>query len=393
MSVAAALGWIVAGGQAASAAPFLVEMVAGLPRARVSPAGDESVPETVVLIPAHDEASGIGGTLRVLAQGLPPSIRLLVVADNCSDDTAAIARAEGVEVIERHDASLRGKGYALAFGRDHLRARPPAVVIVVDADCAADPDSLARLATATARADRPVQSLNLIRPRPDAPAIVQISSFAFLVKNLVRQRGLARLGAPLPLCGTGMALPWPLFRDAALASGNIVEDLALSVELALAGRPAGFEEGATIWSDPAAQGATMSQRARWEGGFLQTARTHGLPLIGLGLCRLRPSLAWLGLHVATPPLALLMLLHVATFALTLLLGLLDAGWGPSILSGLVLGAVGAVVLAAWALYGRRWLSPVTLAKLPLYMAWKVPLYLRLLTGRGPRGWVRTDRGG
>lgn len=58
-----------------------------------------------------------------------------MVADNCTDDTARLASAAGAEVIERHDALLRGKGYALDFGVRHLAQQPPDVVIVVDADC------------------------------------------------------------------------------------------------------------------------------------------------------------------------------------------------------------------------------------------------------------------
>ena len=66
---------------------------------------------------------------------LEPGDRLLVVADNCTDHTAAVARAAGAEVLERRDAERRGKGYALAAGVDTLRAGPPDVVVIVDADC------------------------------------------------------------------------------------------------------------------------------------------------------------------------------------------------------------------------------------------------------------------
>ena len=47
--------------------------------------------------------------------------------------------------------------------------------------------------------------------------MVQLSSFAFLVKNLVRQRGLQRIAGKVHLTGTGMALPWRLFDQADLA--------------------------------------------------------------------------------------------------------------------------------------------------------------------------------
>src|ERR1700716_1588078 len=52
-----------------------------------------------VLVPAHDEASIIEGTIRSIVPQLNESDRLLVVADNCADDTAAVARSAGAEVV------------------------------------------------------------------------------------------------------------------------------------------------------------------------------------------------------------------------------------------------------------------------------------------------------
>ena len=78
--------------------------------------------------------------------------RLIVVADNCSDDTRQIATDAGAEVISRDDAERRGKGFAMDFGVRHLTVDPPEVVIFVDADCLPDADSMSRIATlATAR--------------------------------------------------------------------------------------------------------------------------------------------------------------------------------------------------------------------------------------------------
>ena len=394
MSVVGALAWAIAGVQALAALPFLIEVAAGLPGSRRAraPGKAEPLPSTAILMPAHDEAAHLGPVLERLRQVMPPAMRLLVVADNCTDATAFVARAHGAEAIERHDPLRRGKGYALAFGRDHLAADPPRVVIVLDADCRAEAGSLERLATHAIRADAAIQSLYLLAPDLAAAPMVQVSNFAFVVKNLVRQRGLRRLGAPVPLGGTGMAFPWHMFRDAALASNHLVEDLALSVDLALAGTPARFDEGATVWSDAASISATAGQRARWEGGFLQTARTHGGRLIAAGLGRRRPGLVWLALHVATPPLALLM---TAELAATMLVGLLSRlAWvGAAIVSLAVVGALVVAVLAAWAAYGWRWLRLGTLLRLPLYLAWKLPLYVRLVRGRGPRDWVRTERDG
>jgi cellulose synthase/poly-beta-1,6-N-acetylglucosamine synthase-like glycosyltransferase len=67
-----------------------------------------------------------------------------------------------------------------------------------------------------------------------------ISALAFLVKNLVRPSGLKQLGFPSLLTGTGMAFPWSIIRSVSLASGNIVEDMHMSLDLAIAGHPTLF---------------------------------------------------------------------------------------------------------------------------------------------------------
>ena len=90
-----------------------------------------------VIVPAHDEAAGIRKTITSLQQLNWPreQYRIVVIADNCTDATAAISRDAGATVLERHDLTQRGKGYALAhaFAWSRAQARADAVV-VVDAD-------------------------------------------------------------------------------------------------------------------------------------------------------------------------------------------------------------------------------------------------------------------
>lgn len=373
---------------------ILVELVAGL-FPRTLPLLDGPAPRLAVLVPAHNEAAGIADTLARVRPLLPPGARMLVVADNCSDDTAALARAAGVEVTERHDPAQRGKGHALAHGRAVFAADPPEdvpeVVIVLDADCVPEPGALDRLARDAVATGRPVQSCYLLEPRPAASPMVQISGLAFLVKNFVRQAGLQRIGAPAVLTGSGMAFPWAQFVAAPLATADIVEDLAIGIALARVGAAPRFAAAARIWSVPAAKDATLGQRTRWEHGFAATARAVTWPLVAEGLRRGRPGLVWLGLHVAVPPLALLLGLDAAALVALALLWLLGANVVPFGIEFALVGAVGLGVLLAWACHGRAQVSGGTLARAPLYLLWKVPIYLKLVRGAETR-WVRTERG-
>ena len=138
-----------------------------------------------VLVPAHDEAAGIARTLDAVLPQLREHDRIVVVVDNCSDDTAAIARAAGaqVQVVERTHATDRGKGFALAFGVDALRADPPGLVVILDADCDLAPGALDALCDCVVNYDRPAQALYLMNARPDARLPRRIAQFAWHVRN------------------------------------------------------------------------------------------------------------------------------------------------------------------------------------------------------------------
>src|SRR5262249_7121868 len=142
-----------------------------------------------------------------------------------------------------------------------------------------------------------------------------LSAFAFQYKNVVRPLGLDWLGLPCLLTGTGMAFPWPALRDAHLASGNIVEDMKLGVDLALAGHPAKLCPLARVSGElPSGRDAAVTQRTRWEHGHLQTLLTQAPRLVLASLRQWRPSLLGLALELSVPPLSLLLLLWAVAVA-------------------------------------------------------------------------------
>jgi hypothetical protein len=373
---------------------LLVEaLAASLPRPRV-PDMPAVPPERVaVLIPAHDEVGQIEETVGLLAREAGAADRILVIADNCTDATAALAARAGARVAERDDPSRVGKGFAISFGLRQLDAAPPDVVVLVDADCRVSAGGLAVLARLAAGTNRPVQAEYLLAAPEARRGLGLVNALAVLLRNRVRPRGLARLGFPCLLTGSGMAFPWRVLRDAPETGSNIVEDMVLGIELALSGHAPLLCPDVRISSElPTGAAAGLRQRRRWEHGHLHTLATYGPRLLAAGLARGRASLVGLGLDLMVPPLALLVLLQGALLAAAALAHRL--GVAPAVMLALAAAGPSAVATAgaiAWVGFGRRTLPLRYVLLVPFYLLWKIPLYVGLaLTGR-ERSWQRTAR--
>lgn len=352
----------------------------------------EVEPSTVVLMPAHDEAAIIGSMVFQALQALPAGGRLLVVADNCTDDTAALARAAGADVLERFDLHMRGKGYALAHGVDHLRHAPPDVVIVMDADCTAAPGCLAAIANTAHRLQRPVQAMYDMLAPPGAGLMQRMAAFAWDFRTRLRAEGYRRLGLPCQLMGSGMAFPWPLLEQINLATGHIVEDLKLGLDCAQVGKPPCFFPSMTVTSTfPSNEQGTQSQRKRWEHGHLSMVAKQAPGLLWQAVTRGNAALLALVLDMCIPPLALLVLLLSAQTTLAVLLAWFGAIWGwVATLSVVALALLALTVFVGWWKAGQRWIGLGELLCVPWYILRKIPLYLGFLTRR-QASWIRTRR--
>ncbi|MEP6784462.1 MAG: glycosyltransferase family 2 protein [Sphingomonadales bacterium] len=385
------MAWLICAPLAVLLTIFVLEVSAGLVR-RQDDSNALASPDTVIVMPAHNEAGGLEASLLALKAVLPEDIRVLLVADNCTDATAAIGRSVGIDVIERSDPVNRGKGFALAFARDHLSTSPPECVVILDADCIPIGDSINALRGAVARYDAPVQSTNLLRPDLKAAPMVQISNFAFLVKNLIRQRGAGRIGNVAVLGGTGMAMPWDFFASAPLASSDIVEDLSLGIYAVRMKRAPRFVERARVESAAAEGASALTQRTRWEHGFVNTAAKRALPLLLEGIRRRSLPHFWMGCHLCVPPLAMLCGLAGVGVVLLAGFGVASGGYVPAITLALLLAVALTLVLIVWLREGRGFLSAAALLRMPMYVLWKVPIYLKLF-GKRESEWKRTKRSG
>jgi 1,2-diacylglycerol 3-beta-glucosyltransferase len=348
----------------------------------------------VVVIPAHDEQLNIAHTVRsVLAADYPESLRrVLVVADNCADETARLAREAGAVVLERNDAGRRGKGYALAAAFRHVLKEGNAdAVVVVDADTRVTPNLLKAFASRLRAGALAVQAGNTVGNR-EASWRTRLMAVAFALFNGLRSIARDRAGLSCGLRGNGMALSVRALREVPYEAFSLVEDLEYGVRLGQAGHRVWYAGEASVLSEMVTgERASRSQRRRWEQGRRRLARELA-PRLALDALRKRSLLQLdLAADLLVPPLS--------SVSLAALAGVVASA------AALARGYVAWPVVAAWALctamlgtYVARgvFLSGagvrgfVDLAAAPAYVAWKLLVLLRA-ERRGE--WIRTTREG
>ena len=372
---------------------FAVECAAAIADQNNSVAAFENqeCPRIAVLIPAHNEALEIEATLKRVLPQMKPGDSVVVIADNCQDKTAEIAAKNGATVIERSNQKQRGKGYALDYGCQFLAQDPPQVVIMLDADCSIEPKVIERIGYQAAKTQKPIQALYLMEPPIQGSPEDLISAFAFLIKNLVRPKGLANLGQPCLLTGSGMAIPWSAIQKIQLANDNIAEDMQLGIDLAISGYSPQFCESTKVLSRfPQKTSAKKSQRTRWEHGYLQTMISQIPRLLTISYKNQRSDLLFLALEISVPPISLLVIFWMLVLVIALLGGFLFNIWLPTILI-LILGLILTLsILCVWRKFGSDIISFKELLYVPFYLLWKIPLYLKFLVSP-QQEWIKTDR--
>ena len=346
----------------------------------------------VVLIPAHNEERGIQTCLFQLEAVNRYNGRLLVVADNCSDQTADIAKQHGAMVVERVDVNRKGKGYALQFGMDALQHQPPETVVILDADCSITPAELFQLVAESQNANQIVQSRYLMHAPTDGGLGSKISEFAWLLKTYVRPLGTSRLMGCAQLLGSGMAFPWHVLNAQSLASGHVVEDLKLTMELAEQGIHVKFFPQAVVHSDfPAMDQARMQQSSRWEHGHLQMALTEVPKLFFKSLLKRQPKGMLLALDILVLPLSLFAVLLAGGTLCSLLLHVwVDISFVFFYANLLYLALFIAVIAIAWKEFGTHILTGKGVLQIPFFVLKKLNIYKRFITNREKK-WIRTDR--
>jgi cellulose synthase/poly-beta-1,6-N-acetylglucosamine synthase-like glycosyltransferase len=352
----------------------------------------ETLPRFALLIPAHNEGPQLD-TLLAHTRALDyPADRwqLFIIADNCTDDTAARAREGGATVFERNDPSLRGKGQALDWClRTHRETLSQYdLIALVDADMIIHPHFLRELAASFADdATQVVQSLNTVS-NPDDSWRSAFGFMGFTTVNFTRPAGRRWLGGTAELRGSGMAFRAPLLLSHGWPAHSIAEDVEYSKRLLLEGILIDFNPHALVTSPiPLQTQQANVQQQRWEGGKLQILRQY-LPAMWRHAVR-HPGIASVDafLDLLVPPQSILFLLLGVSFLLAVAV---HPRWALLILC---CGAAVAFCIATGLVLQRApikvWLY---LLALPIFLAWKIPLYAGLLLRKAEAtAWNRTPR--
>ncbi len=344
------------------------------------------------VVPAHNESAGITETVQSLRAVDYPSalFEVVVVADNCSDDTAEKAAAAGATVMVRNDTERRGKGYAL----DHVFASTSAevdAVVVIDADTLISPNLLRAFAARRDLGARAVQADYAVR-NPNAGWRTRLIAIAFGAFHIVRSRARERLGLSCGLRGNGMCFSTELLREIPHRAYSVVEDVEYGVRLGEAGYRVHYADEAHVYGEMVTSAAAAnSQRRRWEEGRKLLVQQHARRLLGQSFARRSRVLFDLSMDLYIPPLSRIAVgLFVGWLAaLGLMLGL---GHGRLSLAayGLGLASVVAYVLRGWMVSGTGLRGLLDLALAPVYVLWKLSLRFKK-PARATAEWVRTDR--
>lgn len=379
---------------------LLLRLVQAVYLGRSPVAGRDRSRRFVILVPAHNEELGLPATLTSLLHLDYPKelFEVLVISDNCSDQTAAVARASGVSVIERQDSQKKSKGYALEYALGILQARPEPLdaVVIIDADTRVEAQLLEVFAGELARGHDWIQAYYSVS-NPDENLKTAMLTYAFALFNGVWLLGQDRLGLGSALRGNGMCFSWSGLARCPWQSYGLAEDLEFSWYLRLRGEKVVFTAAARVFGEMIAgeDQAAASQRQRWEHGRKSLAKTFGAELRARSLPLGKRTLLEADLRM--PPLSRYVSLLASYGVAVIAAGFTLPPEAPVLLQ-LLLGCLQGLFLLFCLTFALYLISPFcqlglplryarSLLRAPFYMLWK----LRLSRKRAPASWQRATR--
>ncbi len=343
--------------------------------------------KTAVILPACDEATIIGETVRRVLSLFSPN-QVFVIADHCQDGTAGVARKAGARVYERHDG-LPGKGAAVAWllkaAAEDLAGTEAAIVL--DADSRFDV-SLRLLVEALVRDADAAQAFVYPLAESSTSVTTQLAAYSEWLSQALDDRLRQRLGWSVPLRGTGMAFRLRVLNELAPLLRTRVEDLELTLLLASRRYYIAFvPEAIVVDPKPRVPEFLARQRARWLQGYREVWKIHGR-LILRSLVRGGPDTWWLFSSMLLRPRTFVIVVKLGAFGILWVLSAHPVAHLLGIFLGLSLLVNALYYLLGLAIIPRSWRRPTARALLaaPAYLfVWTLAL---LLSIRSRLPWLR-----
>jgi cellulose synthase/poly-beta-1,6-N-acetylglucosamine synthase-like glycosyltransferase len=240
-----------------------------------------------VLVAAHNEEQVVGALIENLKTLDYPRemFDIFVICDNCSDGTADVVRRHGVYAMERHNASLRGKGFAIEWMLKELWGRPKQydAIVMFDADNLVSPQYLREMNNDLCNGSRVIQAY-LDTKNPVDSWITAAYGVTYWFCNRLWQMPRRNLGMANFLGGTGMCFESDLLKEMGWGATSLVEDLEFTMRCVQRGVYPAFNYHAKVYDEkPITFQASARQRLRWMQGHFEVARRYFLPLLWAGI--------------------------------------------------------------------------------------------------------------
>ena len=237
----------------------------------------------MMIIPAHNEEKVIANLVKSLTN-LDYNKKLYdiyVIADNCTDNTAKIAKEAGAIVYERFDEEHKTKGYALQwFLQQKIEEDAPYdAFCIFDADNIVDVNFLKAMNKKLCQGEDVVQGYRDIKNPSDSWVTAGYSIFYWTMNRFYH---LARynLGLSPLINGTGFMVKFDVVKPDGWNTKTLTEDIEFSLKRIIAGKKLGWATDAIVYDEqPTSFKQSWSQRSRWTVGHIQCVNRYTGKLI------------------------------------------------------------------------------------------------------------------
>lgn len=247
----------------------------------------DKIHKFALVVAAHNEEVVIANLVNSANQLNYPkdAYELFVIADNCTDKTAEIARENGASVFERTSEDKRGKGYALDWMFDKIFKMDKTFdgVCVFDADNIIDPEFLTQMNRQFNRGYKVVQGY-IDTKNPYDSWISMSYAISFWTINRLFQYARYTLGLCCQLCGTGFALSTDVLKELGWGATCLAEDMEFTMKLIMNNYKVAWAHEAVVYDEkPLTFSQSYKQRVRWMQGHADVASRFFFKLIKKGV--------------------------------------------------------------------------------------------------------------